>query len=369
MIFADYINKLATPTMLNILTILTIIGVILYLYYSNFAPNSLYENFKPMMNPDMTDELKKQDMIYDRRGGKIVNNHREIPFKFQFNLAKSVETVDNKILTNQILRKNGIPAPNSVEILKTDHQQQIWDKIKSHQIKFPMVVKQIFGKSGVDVRAYLTTKSEVDQVIQELFTRHDKLMVESHYPGNCYRVLVFDDKIMDIVKREQPFVIGDGISTLKKLFDARNQSLSLNGRPKTRTLDVNYTKHQGYDSKDIPPKDKKIYVSATINYHNGAVIDKVQIDDIPEINKKMFIKAHQSLKMVTSGIDYLSPDITKPYTSKQSNQEPTENIILEVNGRVIDFQIHEKVKSDQEIKYFYHNFSKKISEYINRRPL
>ncbi len=83
---------------------------------------------------------------------------------------------------------------------------------------------------------------------------------------------------------------------------------------------------------DILPKGRNVIISTVINMHNGADIERIPLGSIPEINRNIFIQANQVLGIKCSGIDFLSPDITKSY--KENNGR-----ILEINGTP-DTEIH-----------------------------
>jgi hypothetical protein len=43
-------------------------------------------------------------------------------------------------------------------------------------------------------------------------------MLENQVYGNNYRIFIFNNQIMDIVKREQPFIVGDGTKSIRLLI-------------------------------------------------------------------------------------------------------------------------------------------------------
>jgi hypothetical protein len=114
---------------------------------------------------------------------------------------------------------------------------------------------------------------------------------------------------MDIVKRIQPYVIGNGIKNVIELINERNNNQEKNGLFPTTNIDWNYITEQGYNKDSVVENDIKIYITNTINFHNGATLLRIDLDKVPIINKNMFIKAHQLIDLECSGVDYMSPDI------------------------------------------------------------
>ena len=118
-------------------------------------------------------------------------------------------------------------------------------------------------------------------------------MMEEYIEGDVYRIFVFKNKIIDIVKREKPFVIGDGNCNLKKLIENKNEKLIQKGLFPTNNLSSKYLAIQGVNMNSIIPTNKKIYISQVINMHNGAPIQRIDISKVPQINQKLFIEVEE----------------------------------------------------------------------------
>ena len=159
--------------------------------------------------------------------------------------------------------------------------------------------------------------------------------MEEYIEGYVYRIFVFKNKIIDIVKREKPYVIGDGSCNLKKLIENKNEKLIQKGLFPTNNLSSKYLVIQGVNMNSIIPVNKKIYISQVINGHNGAPIQRIDISRVPQINQKLFIDVGKSLKINCYGLDYISKDISQPFNEDK-------NVILEVNGTP-DTAIHSKL--------------------------
>jgi cyanophycin synthetase len=109
----------------------------------------------------------------------------------------------------------------------------------------------------------------------------------------------------------------------------------------------------GYKMDSILPKGKNLIITTVINMHNGANISRVPIDKIPKINQDIFIKTNDVLGIMTSGIDFLSKDITVPYNQNNGR-------ILEVNGTP-DTEIHTIVSSQSNDPF---NIYEKVADIV-----
>jgi D-alanine-D-alanine ligase-like ATP-grasp enzyme len=93
-----------------------------------------------------------------------------------------------------------------------------------------------------------------------------------------------------------------------------------------------------------------LFITNTINFHNGANPVRINLDTVPEINKEMFIKAHKLIKLECSGIDYMSSDITIPYNENNGH-------IIEIND-MVDTKIHSDADNGSDADFLFRNIYK-----------
>ena len=141
--------------------------------------------------------------------------------------------------------------------------------------------------------------------------------------------MVLNDNIIDIIERKRPSVTGNGIDSLKILIDKYNKQQVKDKHHKVKNIDNKLEGQFG----NIIENGKKIYLSDTINYHNGSPLDRIDIKSVPIEKIAMFKRINNILSMNLSGIDYMSSDITK---------RGDNGYIIEVNERP-DIKIHDKV--------------------------
>ena len=162
-------------------------------------------------------------------------------------------------------------------------------------------------------------------------------MVEEYIQGHVYRIFVFNDKIIDVVQRERPFVIGNGNTNLSDLINQRNQKLIQDKLFPTKNISTNLIQKQGYNMNSIIKNNQTVYISDVIKMHNGAILKRIDIHSIPKENLDLFVNVAKILKINCCGIDYISKDITTDFNKNK-------NVILEVNGTP-DTEIHTKLNN------------------------
>jgi len=269
-----------------------------------------------------------------------------------FNSYESHIIAKNKISSNSIFYKNDIPVPIHAIIDSNNKDEYMYYK----DIDFPCVLKPIDGMQGKDVNTFIKNIEQFRKILEELLDVYDKVMFENQVYGDNYRIFVFNDQVMDVIKREQPFVIGNGKKTVKDLIEDKNILQKKKKLFPTNNLDWNYIEEQGFKENSILPENKKIFITNTINFHNGANPVRVNINNIPDVNKEMFIKAHKLIGLDCSGIDYMSYDISIPYYENDGH-------IIEIND-MVDTKIHIDADNGKNPNFLFNNIYNSLIEKI-----
>jgi glutathione synthase/RimK-type ligase-like ATP-grasp enzyme len=310
---------------------------IFFIFYllNNLLKNKVYENYQGIITDNFYTELEKLGYTVDKTNKTIIYNDKTISYNKHFNSEISIKNAKNKIITSSILLENNIPIPQFLKIDFSDSSNIIYDKILKSNIKFPVVIKPINGTFGIDVMTDIETFEELDETISFLKTKYKDAILEQQISGDCYRVFVFNNKIIDVINREKPYIIGNGTHTVAQLIDIRNEEQDKLNLLRIKNVSDLYLKKQGFVLTDIPPENKKIFISNVINMHNGARIARIPIESIPQKNIDLFLKVNKAMNINCSGLDFLSDDITVEYDVNNAH-------ILEVNGTP-DTEIHQKI--------------------------
>jgi cyanophycin synthetase len=253
---------------------------------------------------------------YVQRGDKITIKRDYFKLKNPDSVRKYV---NNKYVCKNILQKNGLPVPKAIEWNYDKSKCENLNTIFSN-LSFPLVLKPINGQSGYKVFVGLENKSAVMNKLGVFLDNKRPFLVEEQAFGNNYRVFVMNGKVLDIVRRDPPFVIGDGESTMLELIqeDKRNNEFGI------KKPDWSLIKKQGFTRNMIVPNGQKIIVTLVIHYTNGSKTESLNLQNVHPENIDMFVKANKILNLHVSGIDYMGHDLSVPFTLHNGR-------ILEVN--------------------------------------
>jgi len=119
------------------------------------------------------------------------------------NGSAPIETAKNKMMTSQILSREGIPIPKTMMV-----RFPIQEKLIAENIGYPCVVKVVTGSYGAGV--YLCEKKKdykkLVEFIESLGNKKTLLVQEylGDQPGEDLRVLVIGGKVAGAMKRTAP---------------------------------------------------------------------------------------------------------------------------------------------------------------------
>ena len=271
---------------------------------------------------------------------------KEYPTRY-FNSKKSHYIAKNKPLTNSILLKNNIPTPKHYVI---EHKNK--HSILNSKKTYPCVLKPVDGMQGKDVYTHIDNDGEFNKILDNLMKTYDNVMMEELVYGNNYRIFVFNNKVMDIIEREKPFIIGNGKSTVQELINNKNKTLKEKKLFIVKYIDEKLIKQQNYELSSILPLNVKLFITNTINFHNGANPKRIDLDKVPKVNIDLFINAHTLIGLECSGVDYMSEDIYTPYYKNKGS-------IIEMND-MVDAKIHVDADNKKNKNFLFKNMVKSL---------
>jgi cyanophycin synthetase len=244
------------------------------------------------------------------------------------NNCASIIIAADKYRTNRILHNANIPVPKCTVIATAGFN---YDKLiaTTSELKFPVVVKPTFwtGK-GKDVVCNIPNLVSLFKQCERLVNLYDHISIEE-YHGNLqeYRILVFKNKILDVLTRFPARIIGNGKDTIQKLVDDENVQ-----RKKVADFLVPIVfdyeadlclANQNLTKDSIPVNGKMVNLSYTHNTSRGGDIKSLSSAMCKE-NKQLFLKVAEILNLELAGIDVLCKSLNEPILH-------TQGVILEVN--------------------------------------
>jgi len=242
------------------------------------------------------------------------------------NSEESKRLCRNKYETNVILENNDLPVPEFQKLKLNDRNQVA-------VIDYPCVLKPISGSGGRDVYSSINNDNDLWIAIDKLKKKYREVLNESFTPGNDYRILVYGNKILSIVERKCPYVVGNNVDSIGELIKKNNKRHVYNTK-----LERGILKKYGLNHDSILPKQSHLMVSNTCNFQNGGVPIKIKKSRVHRDNLNIFRKINGILGTTIIGIDFKIDDISNSYresggTIIEINSSPSLRVHFHANGK------------------------------------
>jgi len=228
----------------------------------------------------------------------------------------SHQITNNKYKTYLLFDLENIPHPKAIKIKDL---KKIKKKVKD--LNKPIVVKPIIGFGGHGVTVKINNPKQLKKAIKFAKKFKNEIIIEEFINGEDYRILLFRDKIIDIVKRIPANIKGNGKDSINILINRKNDKRKSVGLKKIRfDNELNKElKSKKLTLESKPEKGKKLYLRKNCNMASGGETKRVPLKKVHKDNKKLFIKAANFLNLNFAGIDFISKDITKSYRNNSAS--------------------------------------------------
>ncbi|MET0982977.1 MAG: cyanophycin synthetase, partial [Telluria sp.] len=232
----------------------------------------------------------------------------------------------DKQLTKTLLDQAGVPVPAGSTVRTVKEAQRV-----ARRLDGLVVVKPLDANQGKGVTTMCAGPDEVAQAFEHARRYSRKVIVEQHFAGRDYRVLVTGKKVAAASWRRPPFVVGDGLSTIRELVELENLNPA-RGEGHTNIL----TKipldeiagavlaRQGYEWDSVPTLGVSVELRGNANLSTGGTAEDVT-DLLPAETRATCVRAARTVGLDVAGIDIVCEDISRPLREQDGG-------IIEVNA-------------------------------------
>ncbi len=238
----------------------------------------------------------------------------------------SADVVGNKHLTKRLLADFNIPVPRGDIAYSVESAV-----MTAEEIGYPVVVKPFDGNQGKGVTLNITDERQLRIACAEALRHSKAVIVERYIKGKDYRILVVGGKVSAVAERRPPFVVGDGIHTVRELVDIENRN-PLRGddheKPLTKIRIDDVAKQllarRNMDENHVPAEGEIIYLRENGNLSTGGTARDCT-EEIHPYNAELAVRAARITGLDIAGIDMTAEDISRPI-------DESNGAILEVNA-------------------------------------
>jgi len=211
-----------------------------------------------------------------------------------------------KFLSQQILQTADIPVPE-IRMFSKTRQKRIIDYVEQ---RGDVVIKPLTGSNSVGVTLKPSGEQEILEAIKQIQT--PKLVVENFIPGEDYRILMYKEKIIDVIEWVPPYVIGDGVTPISLLIEQKNRYWQMRSMYPIKP-DMEFLEEQKLSMESIPKKGQMTFVHTLAEHYVGGETIRVNKNKIHPDNIAVFKKAVDVSGLTLAGIDFITEDISLSY--------------------------------------------------------
>ena len=229
--------------------------------------------------------------------------------------SDALNWMDDKGIMKKKFLKEGLPVAAGGVAWNRHKALKIFNSIRK-----PVITKPNLGSRSRHTLIHIDTPEKLIYGFKKAKKLSPLVVVEEELNGYLFRGTLVGQKLVGVVRRDQPEVTGDGIHTLRKLLEEENKRPERNGPIFHKIIVDKETeielKRQNIIMNDIPEKGKVVTFSQKTSRGCGGTTTEVTDIMHPE-NKKMLEKLGAFLKDPLVGVDFIIEDIAKPWFEEQ----------------------------------------------------
>lgn len=236
----------------------------------------------------------------------------------------SIRLANDKALAGDLLARAGIPTPEHVVVSGAD-----LGPAETLVAGGLCIVKPALGGGGHAVTGHIGTTAQLRAAIRLARTGSERVLVERLVDGDHFRFLVLDGRLLDVLRRRRPQVVGDGTSTIEELILAEYRrrletDTSQAVKPFRFDLDCVYTlAHGGHRLEDVPAQGVAVQVKTASNFSGPSESETYRGLVADELLSEIRLAA-QAVGVRLAGVDVITPDPSRSLAEAAG-------VVLEVN--------------------------------------
>lgn len=242
--------------------------------------------------------------------------------------SMSLAFARSKSETARLLRQAGLPGAQHRLVATVEEALEA-----CVAIGFPVVVKPNDQEQGHGVAAGLEHPKEVASAFSAAVQYSPNVLVERHAQGFTHRLTVALGDVIRVVQRIPGGVTGDGLSSVRELLLAQQQTklwrerVRVTGLPGT-TLDeeaLEMLSRQTLTPESVVASGQFVPLRRRDNFSAGGTNVDWSLADVHPDNLRMAKDAAAALRLDIAGIDFITPDITQSWITHGGT-------VCEING-------------------------------------
>jgi cyanophycin synthetase len=222
--------------------------------------------------------------------------------------AIATQLAQDKKLTGDLLREALLPGSELRVIANEEQAVRV-----ALQLGFPVVLKPQSLDKGIGVYPNLQNIEEVRSAYQSLHQLTNQIVMERHFEGRDYRLVIYKNKVLWAIEREYPGVYANGIDSIRALIETENQNPLRGESPEKVLVPLQLDpeahaclRRQGLSADSIPEPGRFIKLREKSNINSGGQPITFPRQDIHPDNIQLVKDVANCVGLDLAGIDVLT---------------------------------------------------------------
>jgi cyanophycin synthetase len=264
---------------------------------------ALWEDAARELDATMTD--RGDGHLEIRRGTAVTSVRGQM---VSLNSQASIELAADKPAVYALLSEAGLRVPEHLAFEARDTKGALAFLTRG---AIPCLVKPARGSGGEGVTGEIRTHGELRRAVLAASRFARRLLIERQLPGEVFRLLVLDGRVVDVVRRLRPTITGDGRSSVEQLIFAEyDRRIRGDGDPGLKPFVVDLDcilslKRAGIPLRFVPPAGAVVRLKTVTNYNRPEENHTVRTAIAPALKAEV-ASAAAVLGLRLAGVDVVS---------------------------------------------------------------
>jgi len=242
-------------------------------------------------------------------------------YKTQFDDPVVLDIAGNKPLCHRLLTESGLPVPDHL-LFKAGMDRALLYAFVSRHPGYLVIKPASNTAAAQGITTHVHSQGECIRAVARAMVYGGDVLLEGMVPGELYRFLVVNGRVIHVIKRQGVRVCGDGASTITELLKCGHDARV------DRDLAV-HLQAQNLTGHDIPEKGKVLLVkcqASTLrqNVEELSVYDHDVTDDVCDELKAEAAQAARIIGSQFAGVELITMD-------SGTSLEKSGGCIIEIN--------------------------------------
>lgn len=219
--------------------------------------------------------------------------------------------MDNKAVLKEKFRKLGLPVAKGGAVGTLKEAKKLYKTLTP-----PVIAKPFSGSASRHTVLHIDSEEALERGFRVAKQIAPKVVIEEELTGAVYRATVVDGVFAAALRRDQPHVVGDGVSTVTELVEKANEHPGRQGpyfhRMKLDELADAELQWQGLTRESVLEVGRKATLHQKINWSVGGTTADVTDETHPD-NIELFEEVARVLKAPIVGLDFIIEDMSRSW--------------------------------------------------------